>query len=251
MNLLPENLEIWQATLGWIPNHEQLQLFEQLYLEIIEGNKQLNLTRITEPVEFWEKHLWDSLICLQPFLGEEKAEINPNFQVIDIGTGAGFPGIPVAIALENMQVKLLDATRKKITFLDSLIEKLGLKNATTLLGRAEEIKKNNAHRGGYDLALIRAVGQVSICAEYAIPLVKKGGLVILYRGQWSEEETEILEQTGAKLGFQIESVNKLETPLTNSIRHGVYLRKIEETRTEFSKLVKIPVQKRFMIKEEK
>lgn len=251
MNLLPENLEIWQATLGWIPNPEQLQLFEQLYLEIIEGNKLFNLTRITEPVEFWEKHLWDSLICLQRFLSEENTEINPNFQVIDIGTGAGFPGIPVAIALENIQVKLLDSTRKKITFLDSLIEKLGLKNATTLLGRAEEMKKNNPHRGGYDLALIRAVGQVSICAEYAIPLVKKGGLVILYRGQWSEEETEILEQTGAKLGFQIESVNKLETPLTNSIRHGVYLRKIEETRTEFSKLVKIPVQKRFMIKEEK
>jgi 16S rRNA (guanine527-N7)-methyltransferase len=232
MNLLPENLEIWQATLGWIPNPEQLQLFEQLYLEIIEGNKLLNLTRITEPTEFWEKHLWDSLIGIKPFL---LTETPPNFRVIDIGTGAGFPGIPVAISLANIEVTMLDSTRKKITFINSLIEKLSLKNASTYVGRAEEIKKQANFSNQFDLALIRAVGQPSLCAEYAIPLVKKGGLVILYRGQWSNEDTENLQQTGKKLGFKIESVNKVETPLTNSIRHGVYLRKIEEIKTKLLK----------------
>jgi 16S rRNA (guanine527-N7)-methyltransferase len=222
MTLLPINIEIWQETLGWSPNGEQLQLFEQLYLEIIEGNKLLNLTRITEPKEFWEKHLWDSLICIKPFLLTEN---NANINVIDIGTGAGFPGIPVAITLPNMQVKLLDSTGKKITFINSLIEKLNLKNTSTLLGRAEELGQNKQHREQYDLALIRAVGQPSLCAEYAIPLIKKSGLVILYRGQWSKEESESLAQTGEKLGFQIDSVKKLETPLTNSTRHGIYLRK--------------------------
>ncbi len=249
MNLLPENLEIWQNTLAWLPNSEQLKLFENLYIEIIEGNKQLNLTRITDAGEFWEKHLWDSLICIKDFLSATSLKNRVNLQVIDIGTGAGFPGIPVAIALNNFQITLLDSTRKKINFLENIKAKLQLKNVKTLLGRVEEIGHKKQHRANYDLALIRAVGQVSVCAEYAIPLVKKDGLVILYRGQWTEEETEILNQAGGKLGFQIESIVKFATPLTNSIRHGVYLRKIRETLEKYPRSVGIPVQKPLIIKE--
>lgn len=226
--LLPEMTQVWQH-LNWQPNTEQQFLFQRLYESILEGNRQLNLTRITEPLEFWEKHLWDSLRPIMPLLGTSSAGILPaerkerEFKVIDIGTGAGFPGLPVAIALPDAQVTLLDSTRKKVTFLDTLLAQLSIQNANTLLGRAEVVGQLQ-HRQAYDLALIRAVGSASVCAEYALPFLKLGGLAVLYRGNWTKEESESLESTVKKLGGAVETVEEFVTPLSNSIRHCVYLR---------------------------
>src|ERR687886_2909172 len=188
--LLPEMVDIWQQTLNWQPTTEQQRLFQQLYEAILQGNRQLNLTRITEPLEFWEKHLWDSLrgVWLQESEmrnqeSESKNETQPqSLKLIDIGTGAGFPGLPVAIAFPHHVVTLLDSTRKKISFLDVLIAKLGIKNVTTSIGRAETISHQPQHRQTYDIALLRAVAPAPICAEYALPFLKTGGLAILYRG---------------------------------------------------------------------
>ncbi|NER92604.1 MAG: 16S rRNA (guanine(527)-N(7))-methyltransferase RsmG, partial [Symploca sp. SIO1B1] len=187
-NKLPEMDTVWQQTLNWLPDEQCKTQFQHLYKEILEGNRQLNLTRITNPEEFWEKHLWDSLRGVVPGL---TSLLTKPQQVIDIGTGAGFPGIPVAIAFPHIQVTLLDSTRKKINFLSDLIPRLGLNNVTTLIGRAEAIRQQQ-HRKQYDLALIRAVGKVSVCAEYALPLLKTGGLAILYRGHWNDEEKDAL-----------------------------------------------------------
>ena len=123
--LLPEMIDMWQHTLNWQPTIEQQRLFQQLYEAILQGNQQLNLTRITEPSEFWEKHLWDSLrgVWLQESElrnqdSDSKNETQPqSLKLIDIGTGAGFPGLPVAIAFPHHVVTLLDSTRKKVTFL--------------------------------------------------------------------------------------------------------------------------------------
>lgn len=145
--------------------------FQQLYKEIVTGNRQLNLTRITEPNEFWEKHLWDSLAGLNGLeLAKEIAKAE-NLSIIDIGTGAGFPGIPIAIAFPFWTVTLLDSTRKKINFIEDLIPKLALRNTKTLMGRAEEIGQSSFHRQTYDIALIRAVSEASVCAEYTLPLL--------------------------------------------------------------------------------
>ncbi len=230
--MLPEMVDIWQQTLSWQPTVEQQQLFQQLYEGILEGNRQLNLTRITEPVDFWEKHLWDSLRGIwsqkSGARGQEsgdETEINlTSLKVIDIGTGAGFPGLPVAIALPNTSVTLLDSTRKKITFLETLLVKLGIENATTLTGRAEQVAQQLQHRQAYDIALLRAVAPVAVCAEYALPLLKTGGLAILYRGHWTVEETEALKLVVEQLGGVIESVESFTTPISNSVRHCVYLR---------------------------
>jgi 16S rRNA (guanine527-N7)-methyltransferase len=230
--MLPEMVDIWQQTLSWQPTVEQQQLFQQLYEGILEGNRQLNLTRITEPVDFWEKHLWDSLRGIwsqkSGVRGQEsgdETEINlTSLKVIDIGTGAGFPGLPVAIALPNTSVTLLDSTRKKITFLETLLVKLGIENATTLTGRAEQVAQQLQHRQAYDIALLRAVAPVAVCAEYALPLLKTGGLAILYRGHWTVEETEALKLVVEQLGGVIESVESFTTPISNSVRHCVYLR---------------------------
>ena len=218
--------EVWQQTLGWQPDEEQKRMFQRLYEEILLGNSQLNLTRITTPVEFWEKHLWDSLRGVAPIL--QSGTSGQSF--IDIGTGAGFPGVPVAIALPNSSVTLLDSTRKKINFLETLIAKLDIKNATTLNGRAEALAQQSQHRHNYDVALLRAVAPATVCAEYALPLLKTGGLAILYRGHWTDEDTEGLKPVIEKLGGAIESIEGYTTPLSNSVRHCVYLRSSSSAR---------------------
>ena len=229
-SMLPLMVDIWQQTLNWQPDEKQQRQFQQLYELIVAGNRQLNLTRITEPSDFWEKHLWDSLRGIAPFLLNPLPITNyplpiTNPQVIDIGTGAGFPGVPCAIALPHCQVTLLDSTRKKIAFLDTLLAQLCLSNATTLLGRSEQINQQSQYRKNYDLALIRAVGSASVCAEYALPFLKNGGLAILYRGHWTDEETADLQPVIERLGGKLESIEAFSTPLSQSVRHCLYLRK--------------------------
>ena len=235
------NLEsIWNESIKWKPNEEEKKVFDLIHDEIIAGNKELNLTRITDEKDFWEKHLWDSLSVIEKInnLYLEKNNIN----AIDIGTGAGFPGIPVAIANPSWQITLLDATRKKINFLQSLVEKLEIKNIQTLIGRAETIAKQKQYREFYDIALVRAVGKPSVCAEYALPFLKIGGMGILYRGNWTTEEQDSLDVAASQLGGKILSIAAFTTPLTNSIRHCVYLEKISPTPIKFPRGVGIPSQ---------
>lgn len=236
---LPEMTDIWQQTLGWQPDAQQQSLFQQLYELIIIGNKQLNLTRITDPQEFWEKHLWDSLRGIKQFLGNA----NKKLAVIDIGTGAGFPGIPTAITVANCTVDLLDSTQKKITFLEKTSAELNLSNVKTIVGRAEEIGQQRTHRGKYDVALIRAVAGATVCAEYALPLLKQNGLAVIYRGTWAPEENLALENAVEELGGVIENVEEFTTPLTNSIRHCIYLRKVSQTPAKYPRAVGVPTQR--------
>jgi 16S rRNA (guanine527-N7)-methyltransferase len=229
LQTLPTLEDIWLKTLGWQPTPQQQAQFEQVYQEILAGNRRLNLTRITEPLEFWEKHLWDSLAGL---VGLGLADIVAGaqaLQAIDIGTGAGFPGIPLAIALPFWTVTLVDSTRKKIQFIEHLIPQLDSKNIKTLTARIEDLGQQSLYREAYDLACIRAVGEAKVGAEYALPLLKIGGLAILYRGHWSPQETSSLEPVVTQLGGQIESVVDLTTPLSHSIRHWIYVRKVAAT----------------------
>lgn len=216
--------DIWQQTLNWQPTPEQQKQFQRFYELILEGNRQLNLTRIVEPLEFWEKHLWDSLRGVTSLLSNLSSPTS--LAIIDVGTGAGIPGIPVGIAVNDCRVTLLDSTRKKITFLEKTLTELNLKNITTLTSRAEEIGQQPQHRKTYDVALIRAVGTATLCAEYTLPLLKHGGLAVIYRGNWTEDEAKALEKTVDKLGGAIESVEKFTTPLSHGIRHCLYLRKV-------------------------
>jgi 16S rRNA (guanine527-N7)-methyltransferase len=237
-NVLPPMNQVWSQTLNWQPGNTQEQLFQQVYQEVLAGNRQQNLTRITSPEDFWEKHLWDSLsgiIGLEEILAHK-------LQIIDVGTGAGFPGIPLAIAFPHWQITLLDSTRKKITFVNHLIAKLNLDNATGIVARAEELGRIPGDRASYDLALVRAVSKPSVCAEYSLPLVKKGGLAVLYRGHWSEEDTASLASAVAQLGGKIELIHRWETPLTKGIRHCIYLRKHSATSQEFPRGVGVPEQ---------
>ncbi len=220
-NLFLEMTNLWQSTMNWQPNALQQSLFEQLYELVIKGNSQFNLTRITEPVEFWEKHLWDSLRGIAPILiGESE------FKIIDIGTGAGFPGLPIAIAMPKTTVTLVDSTRKKITFLDTVLAQLSIPNAETVTSRAESLAKLTQYSNAYDLVTVRAVGSAAICAEYALPLIKAGGMAVLYRGHWTQLEQEALLKAIAPINGVIASVDSFTTPISQSIRHCIYLKKL-------------------------
>ncbi|MEH2452285.1 16S rRNA (guanine(527)-N(7))-methyltransferase RsmG [Nostoc sp.] len=240
--LLPEMAEIWQQTLNWEPTTQQQAQFQRLYELILEGNRQLNLTRITDPQEFWEKHLWDSLRGIAP-QGQFIPSLQKGAFVIDIGTGAGFPGIPVIITAPNCQITLMDSTQKKITFIEKILTELALTNTKTLVGRSEEIGQQPQHRQAYDIALIRAVGTASVCAEYALPLLKQSGLAVIYRGNWTEEETTVLQNAVNQLGGVIELIEKFTTPLSDSIRHCLYVRKVANTPANFPRAVGVPSQK--------
>jgi 16S rRNA (guanine527-N7)-methyltransferase len=254
---LSDFADIWLETLGWQPTADQNVLFQQLYEGILEGNQQLNLTRITDPVEFWEKHLWDSLSGIQSFLQSsnepsipDSSHLTPDtqnpkpYRVIDIGTGAGFPGLPIAIAQPDWQVTLLDSTRKKLDFVSQLLERLNIANASTLVARVEQLGQDHAHREQYDLVLVRAVGAASICVEYALPLLKVGGLAVLYRGQWlPQEENDLVPVINLLLGGSLEQVKAFKTPITQSDRHCLYIRKIAPTQALYPRAIGIPAQK--------
>ena len=243
----------------WQPDEGHLLEFQSLYEGILQGNQSLNLTRITAPDEFWEKHLWDSLRAITPLLSQASGSTsesvsspttgmvpsegeNGSVRAIDIGTGAGFPGLPVAIACPEWQVTLLDSTRKKITFLQGLINQLGMENAQAIVGRVEEIGRSREHRERYDFAFARAIGPTMVCAEYALPLVKVGGVAVLYRGHWTEEEAQVVSVGVEQLGGIVDFVEKFTTPLTDSVRTCVYLRKVAPTGSEFPRAVGIPAQ---------
>ncbi|ERN41066.1 16S rRNA (guanine52-N7)-methyltransferase GidB [Rubidibacter lacunae KORDI 51-2] len=238
--LLPEPNELWQETCDWQPDAAQAQLLQALYARTIAVNRQLNLTRIISPEDFWEKHLWDSLRAIAPLGWLNAGATAP--AIVDIGTGGGFPGLPIAIAVPQATVALNDATRKKLAFLDGLVAQLGLENVRTLAGRAEAIGHHPGHRARYDAAMVRAVGPPSVCAEYGLPLLKIGGTAVLYRGRWSNADTEALRPALAQLGGELVEIAAYKTPLSRSNRHCLYVRKRAKTPSAFPRAIGIPTK---------
>lgn len=225
--------------LGWQPSPEEIVQLGRLYQEICLSNQHLNLTRITEPQAFVEKHLWDSLSGV---LLSEALRAYPQARLIDVGTGAGFPGLPLAIWAPTWQITVLDATRKKINFIQSILPKVGLANVQALAERIEALAQNPQQRQQYDIAVIRAVAETRVCAEYLLPLLKVGGWAVLYRGQWTLAETKALEAVGPQLGGILKTVQPVQTPGTTGERHLVYLQKYSPTPARFPRAVGVPRQ---------
>jgi 16S rRNA (guanine527-N7)-methyltransferase len=235
---LPLMLEEWQSTTGWQPGATQLLQFQNFFDLVCLANKSLNLTRILEPVDFWEKHLWDSLrpVLMRPELQGAK-------KMIDLGTGGGFPGLPIAIAYPDWAVTVMDATAKKISFIESGLATLELTNVNTVVDRTESLARNPQHREAYQLATIRAVAEATVCAEYAVPFLAIGGTAILYRGRWSTEETVALTSAAEQLGAKITEISAYTTPLSQGERHCIYLQKEILTANKFPRAVGTPRQK--------
>ncbi len=220
--------ESWLVDLGWQPSPPQQQQLQQLYPLVMSGNQTQNLTRITDPIDFWEKHLWDSLrgLCL---LGSWEVIQAQPWRGIDIGTGAGFPGIPAQIALPQTTFTLLDSTQRKIAFVQETLQKLSLTQTRAVAQRAEVWGQTQQERGSYDIALARALAAAEICAEYCLPLLKVGGRAILYRGHWTEAEARTLQLALKPLGGKLAHVEAFTTPHSQGVRHCLLLEKVAPT----------------------
>lgn len=188
---------------------------------LIDWNKKINLTAITEPNDIILKHFIDS-ITIEKYL-------NNNSKMIDIGTGAGFPGIPVSIMREDINVLLMDSLNKRIKFLDEVINATELKNVDTIHGRAEELARNKDYRGKFDVATSRAVAALNVLLEYMIPFVKVGGYCICMKGSNVEEEINNSKNALKELKCSIEDVIQFELPGTDYGRNIIIIRKNEET----------------------
>jgi 16S rRNA (guanine527-N7)-methyltransferase len=209
--------DYWQSTLNWSPNPEQTAQFEKLYELVLEGNSKQNLTRITAADDFWEKHLWDSLRGVLTYWERE------DMRVIDIGTGAGFPGLPIAIAKPSWQVTMIDSTQKKVNFVQQVIEELELSNASAIAGRAEALAQSVKYHRKFDLAVIRAVGKPDICTKYCLPFLNQKGNAVLYRGQWLTDESEQFSVFCESQNIELGQVDRFQTPLSAGLRHSIYL----------------------------
>ena len=175
----------------------QVKKFLTYYEMLIEKNKVMNLTAITEFDEVVVKHFLDSVLAAK-VLNFSKFD-----SLIDVGTGAGFPGIPLKIMFPHLKVVLLDSLNKRLNFLNEVIDKLGLENIQTIHGRAEDIGHNIDYREQFDLCVSRAVANLSTLSEYCIPFIKKNGMFVSYKSEHSDEETISAENAIKKLGGKI------------------------------------------------
>ena len=202
----------------------QLAQFEQYYDRLIEKNKVMNLTAITEREDIILKHFIDSLALARYVKLWEK-----EYKIIDVGTGAGFPGIPLKISFPNLQVTLFDSLNKRIKFLQEMIDTLKLKEITAVHGRAEEGARDKNMREKYDFAVSRAVANMAVLSEYCIPFVKVGGYFIPYKTGTVEEEITQGKKAIQILGGKIEKIEKLMLPDSDISRSFVFIKKEKQT----------------------
>lgn len=214
--------------LGLNPSEESLAKFEVYYDYLIEVNKVMNLTAITAKEDIYRKHFLDSLEILRT------EKLSGSYTLCDVGSGAGFPSIPLAIMNENAQVVIIDALNKRIKFLNNLCEKLKLTNVIALHKRAEEYAKETDKR--FDIVTARAVAKLNVLAELCLPLTKIGGYFIAMKGQTGLEETEMAKNAIKVLGGEIERIVDFELPDEADKRQIIIIKKIKETPSAYPRI---------------
>ena len=219
-------------------NDYQIEQFINYYSILIEWNRVMNLTAITEYEEVVNKHFIDSLSLIKTI--DKKTFRSGSISVIDIGTGAGFPGIPLKIAFPEIKITLLDSLNKRIKFLNEVVEEIGLKEVQTLHGRAEDYARKHEYREKYDLCVSRAVANLAILSEYALPYVKKSGYFISYKSEKISEEECAAQKAIKMLGGKVASQVEFLLPHSDIYRNLFVIQKIAPTPKKYPRRAGLP-----------
>ena len=204
-------------------SEKQMEQFLQYYELLVEKNKVMNLTAITEFDEVVEKHFLDSVSLTK------QMDLHQSLKVLDLGTGAGFPGIPLKIVFPELEITLMDSLNKRVLFLQDVISSLQLENIEAVHGRAEEAARNKKYREDFDLCVSRAVANISTLSEYCLPFVKIGGSFISYKSSTIEDELEDGKKGIAILGGKVKDVYKFTLPDSELQRSFVIIEKEKKT----------------------
>ena len=229
-----EKLKKKAENIGIALNELQLQQFQDFYELLIEKNKVMNLTSITEEDEVIDKHFIDSLTC------NRVIDMNQIKSVIDIGTGAGFPGIPLKIVYPDIDFVLLDSLNKRVRFLNEAIELLHLKKIQAVHGRAEDLARKPEFRGKFDLCVSRAVANLNTLSEYCIPFVRVNGFFISYKAQKGLEEIHESDHCMKELGSKIMQVDEFKLTDIDSNRVLIKIKKCKGTSKLYPRKAGIP-----------
>ena len=217
-----------------ILSDNQLRQFDQFYQMMIEKNKVMNLTAITQEEEVIRKHFVDSISCVKV------CQMNNVNSVIDIGTGAGFPGIPLKIVYPEIDFLLVDSLKKRIGFLEDVIQALNLKKIKAVHGRAEDLARQKNYRSHFDLCVSRAVANLSTLTEYCIPFVKVGGYFISYKSQKGREELVMAENCFRILGCSLEEACEFQLEGEDAERLLLKIRKDRATNKTYPRKSGVP-----------
>lgn len=215
-------------------SEQQIQQFLTYYEMLVEWNQVMNLTAITEYDDVMKKHFVDSVSLIKAY------DVTRNANVIDVGTGAGFPGLALKIAYPDLQVTLLDSLNKRIQFLDAVIAKLGLVGVETIHGRAEDFAKAGKLREKYDLAVSRAVANLSTLSEYCLPFVKVGGQFISYKSEKITEEMTAAENAIRILGGKVVNQVEFQLPESDIYRNLFVIEKVKDTPKKYPRKAGLP-----------
>lgn len=222
--------------LGITLDEIQKKQFTDFYEYLVEKNKVMNLTGITEFQEVLVKHFLDSLACVKA------VDMSRIKRIMDIGTGAGFPGVPLKIAFPHLEACLLDSLKKRVNFLEETFQMLKLENITAIHGRAEEYAKNKQYRETYDLCVSRAVSNLATLSEYCLPYVKTGGYFISYKSGTVQEEVEQAQKAVKILGGKIQDVVYFQLPDSEIQRSLVVIEKIKATPSRYPRKAGTPLK---------
>lgn len=215
------------------------ELFLRFMKLVLEKNKLFNLTAIEDENEFVIKHIADSLSLIE-FI---KQDASKPVRAIDIGSGFGVPGIPVKIAMPNINLILNDSNKKKCNFMNEAKNYLGLSGVEVVLKRAEELGKDSSFRESFDFVFARAVDKLNVLCEYALPLLRIGGVFLAQKGYECESEIEMAKNAIEKLGGRIEKVEKFLLPESDEKRSIIVIRKLRQTPSEFPRNTKQIIKK--------